>query len=142
MSVFVVDASVVLKWLVPEVKSDDALRLLDAPHEYVAPDLLFLEAANAIWKKVRRGELIDRDGQQLVADLETVAVDSIATRDLADDAFTLAVATGRTVYDSAYLALAIRLETQVVTADERLVNAIKAVPSLASYICAVEAFAS
>jgi len=27
------------------------------PHEYFAPDLLFAEIANAIWKKIRRGEL-------------------------------------------------------------------------------------
>ena len=48
MSVFVVDASVVVKWFVPEVHSDASQRLLILPHEYVAPDLLFAEAANAI----------------------------------------------------------------------------------------------
>ena len=41
MSVFVVDASVVIKWFVPEIHSDAAGRLLAMAHEYVAPDLLF-----------------------------------------------------------------------------------------------------
>ncbi|OFW37311.1 MAG: hypothetical protein A3F70_06700 [Acidobacteria bacterium RIFCSPLOWO2_12_FULL_67_14] len=54
MSLFVVDASVVVKWCVPEVHSDAARRLLAKPHEYVAPDLLFAETANTIWKKMRQ----------------------------------------------------------------------------------------
>ena len=37
MSVFVVDASVVVKWFVPEIHSDAARRLLVLPHEYIAP---------------------------------------------------------------------------------------------------------
>jgi predicted nucleic acid-binding protein len=57
VSTFVVDASVVIKWFVPEVHSDAARRLLERSHQYVAPDLLYAETANAIWKKVRRGEL-------------------------------------------------------------------------------------
>ena len=56
MSAFVVDASVVVKWFVPEVHSDAARRLLTLSHEYFAPDLLFAETANTIWKKIRRGE--------------------------------------------------------------------------------------
>ena len=43
MSVLVVDASVVVKWFVPEIHSDAARRLLVLPHEYIAPDLLFAE---------------------------------------------------------------------------------------------------
>jgi predicted nucleic acid-binding protein len=39
VSAFVVDASVVVKWFVPEIHSDAARRLLVLPHEYVAPDL-------------------------------------------------------------------------------------------------------
>ena len=73
MNVFVVDASVVVKWLVPEIHSDAARRLLVLPHEYVAPDLLFAETANTIWKKIRRGELTAEEGQQLVADIGSIA---------------------------------------------------------------------
>lgn len=48
MSVFVVDASLVVTWCVPEVHSAAALRWLDASHGYIAPDLVFPEAGNAI----------------------------------------------------------------------------------------------
>lgn len=134
MSVFVVDASVVIKWFVPEIHALAAGRLLEARAELIAPDLLFAEVANTMWKKVRRGDLTSESAQELVADLQWIEVETVPCRDLASDAHALAIATGRSVYDSIYLALAIRLDTQLVTADERLVNAIRATPMLAPHI--------
>jgi len=119
VSVFVVDASLVIKWFVPEVDSDAARNWLDAPHDYVAPELLFPETGNAVWKKVRRGELSPEDGQQLVTDLSAIAVEAVSMRGLVPDAHALALRTGITVYDATYLALAVRLETKVITGDDR-----------------------
>ena len=125
MSVLVVDASVVVKWFVPEIHSDAARRLLELPHEYVAPDLLFAETASTIWKKIRRKELTAEQGQQLVADIGRIAVETISCRVLAEDAHALATVTGRTVYDSMYVALAVRLNTRAITADDRLESALR-----------------
>ncbi len=140
MSVFVVDASVVIKWFVPEVHSDAARRLLACSHDYIAPDLLFAETANTIWKKVRRGELSQRDGERLVADIERAAVETVPCRALAEDAYALAIATGHTVYDAMYLALAVRADTRMITADERLAGALAGVPQLAAHIQTVQTF--
>ena len=141
MSVFVVDASVVVKWFVPEIHSDAARRLLVLPHEYVAPDLLFAETANTIWKKTRRGELTAEEGQQLVADIGQIAVETVSCRALAEDAHALANATGRTAYDSMYVALAVRLNTRLITADDRLEAALKGIPPVAGHIQLVQTFA-
>ncbi len=73
MSAFVVDARVVVKRFVPEIHSDAARRLLTLPHEYLAPDLLFAETANTMWKKIRRGELTAEHGPQLVEDIGRVS---------------------------------------------------------------------
>ena len=140
MSVFVVDASVVVKWFVPEIHSDAARRLLVLPHAYVAPDLLFAETANTLWKKIRRGELTARDGQRLVADIGRIAVEVVPCRALAEDAHALANATGRTVYDSMYIALAVRLGTRAITADDRLDAALKRIPGVADHIQLVQTF--
>ena len=140
MSVFVVDASVVVKWFVPEIHSDAARRLLVLPHEYVAPDLLFAETANTIWKKIRREELTAGEGQQLVADIAQIAVGTVSCRALAEDAHALATATRRTVYDSMYVALAVRLNTRSITADERLEAALKRIPAVAGHIQLVQTF--
>lgn len=134
MSVVVVDASVVIKWFVPENGTEAALRLLDSGHQFVAPDLLFAEVANSIWKKTLRGELTTTDSHQLTADLERIAVETIQCRELATDAHALALITSRSVYDSMYVALAIRLETRLITADERLVNALAAFPKVANLV--------
>jgi predicted nucleic acid-binding protein len=138
VSVFVVDASVVVKWFVPEIHSDKARRLLAAPHEYVAPDLLFAETANTIWKKVRRKELTAEQGQRLVADIGRIAVETVSCRSLAEDAHALANATARTVYDCMYVALAVRLKTRSITADETLEAALNKFPVVARHLQLVQ----
>jgi predicted nucleic acid-binding protein len=59
---------------------------------------------------------------------------------LAEDAHALANATGRTVYDSMYVALAVRLNTRAITADDRLEAALKKIPVVASHIQLVQTF--
>lgn len=140
MSIFVVDASVVVKWFVPEIHADIARRLLQDSHQYVAPDLLFAETANIIWKKVRRGELAADAAEQVVDDTRRIGVKGVSCRGLAVEAYALAQATGRTVYDSMYLALAIRLQTRMITADQRLQNALASVPMVAGHIQALQTF--
>jgi hypothetical protein len=85
----VVDASVVIKWFVPEAGSDAASRLLAAEDRFEAPDLLFAELANAIWKKALRGQLTRAASQLLVGDIEKIAVDTTPCRALASDAHAL-----------------------------------------------------
>ena len=140
MSVFVVDASVVLKWFVPEIHSDAARRLLAVTHQSLSPDLLFPEVGNAIWKKVRRGELTAKEGQRLAADISSVAVETVSTRGLMIDAHALAVATGLTVYDAMYLAFAIRVKTDLVTANVKLSRTVAAHPMTATHVRLVQTF--
>lgn len=140
MSLFVVDASLVVKWFVPEVYSDAARRWLEASHDYIGPDLMFPEAANAIWKKVRRDELTEDEGRHLVEDLSSVAVETVAMRGLLADACAVALSTGITVYDAMYLTLAVRLETQVITGDGRFARKLAGHPLLAPYVRSVEDF--
>jgi predicted nucleic acid-binding protein len=140
VSAFVVDASVVVKWFVPEIHSDKARRLLTLSHEYFAPDVLLAEAANTIWKKVRRRELRPEDGRRLVVDIGRIAVDAIPCRLLVDDACALAVTTERTVYDCLYLALAVRLDALMLTADERLMAGLAHLRPLARHLQLIQTF--
>ena len=140
MSVFVVDASVVIKWFVPEIHSDRARRLLAATHQYLSPDLLFPEVGNAIWKKVRRRELTAEEGQRLAVDIAGIAVETVSTRGLVVDAQALAITTGLTVYDAMYLTLAVRLKTELITADDRLARVVAAHPMTAAHVRLVQTF--
>ena len=140
MSVFVVDASLIIKWFVPEIHAEAARRWLGASHDYVAPDLLFSEAGNVVWKKVRRKELDEHEARQLVVDLAQVAVETVATRSLLRDALALAFTVGITVYDAMYLTLAARLETEVITGDDRFADKIAKHPLLVKHIRRLQDF--
>jgi predicted nucleic acid-binding protein len=102
---------------------------------------VFPEAGNAIWKKVRRGELTVEEGQRLANDIAAVAVEVVAMRGLLPDAHALAASSGMTVYDAMYVVLAVRLETQAITADDRLLRAARLHPMLATHVRAVDDFA-
>ena len=130
----VVDASVVIKWFVPEVGSDAASRLLASEDRLEAPDLLFAEIASAIWKKVIRGQLTRAESQLLISDIEKIAVNTTPCRALANDAYAIALITSRSVYDSMYVALALRLDTRMITADERFFRALQSFPDMAASI--------
>lgn len=140
MSVLVVDASVVIKWFVPEIHGEAARRLLTGDHQYLAPDLLFPEVGNVLWKKVGRGQLTARDARRLADDFTKVAVESVSSRALLGDAMAVATATGLTVYDATYLALAVRLDTVLVTADERLGRMVADAPKVAIHVRMVHTF--
>jgi predicted nucleic acid-binding protein len=128
LSLYVVDASVAVKWFAPEVDSDLALRLQTASHRLHAPSLFDSEVANTIWKKLRRGELSSAQANAIIIQLPSVPVSRHADRPIIGAAFEIAEKTGRTVYDALYVALADHLGGQVVSADERFVNALSTTP--------------
>ena len=102
-----VDASVAVKWFVPENHSAEALRLLDARFRRHIPVLLHTEVGQTIWKKVyQRKEIEAADGRSILRGLMVTALEVHAVTPLVEPAFDIALATGRTVYDSIYLALA------------------------------------
>lgn len=119
-----VDASVAVKWLVVEEGSADARGLLDAAEELHAPRLLVSEVANAVWRKVRLGQVDRRAASQLLATMSDMPIRWHADETICADAIRLAIAHDRPVYDLMYLALAQRVGGRVVTADQRLVNAL------------------
>jgi predicted nucleic acid-binding protein len=120
VSRLVVDASVAVKWFVPEELSGAARRWLQAEHELLAPDLLWAELGNVLWKKHRRRELEQPTAIRLFRDFTRIPVQSYSSRHWAGAALALAVRHGVTVYDGLYLALAVAQQCRLVTADSRL----------------------
>lgn len=133
MSRYVVDASVVAKWFVPERLSDDAARLLDDKHELASPDLMWAEIGNVLWKKSRAGQLTRQEAARIIRALDDFPVTVFPSRLVLEGALEIALGTGRSVYDSVYLALAVALDCRLVTADERLANALAGGP-LATHV--------
>jgi predicted nucleic acid-binding protein len=128
MTTLVIDASVAIKWFLPERYSINAIRLLDAGHELVAPDLIFPECGNVLWKKWLRQELEPDVIPILLADYCRMNLRIVPTYSLTDEASRIAVTWRRSFYDSIYLALAVVCNGRMVTADEKLCNALKNTP--------------
>ena len=124
MNSYIVDVSVAVKWFVLETLQMPALELSDK--HLIAPDFLRIEFANVMWKKVRRGDMDQPEADEAMSGLESAGVEWRDAATFIRPALKLAVACNRAVYDCLYLALAIDLDQQLVSADERFINAIKA----------------
>ena len=122
----VVDASVAVKWLVAEEDTEAANRLLQGSHELHAPRLLASEVANALWRKVRLGEIPHGDAGLLAAAVTEMPLLWSDDERVCADSIRLALELERPVYDCVYLALGHRIGATLVTADIRFANAMKA----------------
>jgi len=119
----VVDASVAVKWFVPEPLSAAARKLLAIEYELLAPELLWAELGNVLWKKHRRRELEPRTASRVLRDFWRVPIEFHRTARWTGAALELAMRHGVTVYDALYLALAAGHGCRVLTADRRLQEA-------------------
>ncbi len=118
----VVDASVACKWLVEEDGSAAAAAVLDGGESLVAPDLIVAEVCNALWRKLRAGEIAAEQAEAGVEGLAGFFDDLVASGRLAVRAFAIAQALRHPVHDCFYLALAEHGDTRLVTADAALLG--------------------
>ena len=132
----VIDASVALKWVLAEPGQAAADALLD--EDLTAPSLWLLEAANALWRRAQRGELSADEAGERLSELFNAPVTAAPIEDDLSAAAALAQRLGHPVYDCLYLALALREQTQVVTADRRFWTVVQAAPDLADRVRLLE----
>ena len=113
----VIDASVALKWVLNEAGAESADALLD--EELIAPALWLLQAADALWRRARRGDISADEAAERLAELYNAPVTTAGIEEDLTAASALATMLDHPVHDCLYLALAIREDTFVVTADSR-----------------------
>ncbi len=115
----VIDASVAIKWFVPEPLHDAACALLSEPGERIAPDWLLIEAANVLWKQERRGFVAREQAENILALLPDL-VETVPAAGYVRRALAIASRLGHSVYDCLYLAIAEQTGGILVTTDVRL----------------------
>ena len=117
----VVDASVIVKWFIPEVGAAPAKALLSAADELIAPELARIEVASALIRKGLRQELTGADVEStLRAWFRALADGQIFLMPNADNveaAAKLALELQHPLPDCLYLAVAERLGVPLITAD-------------------------
>ncbi len=123
-STVVVDASVVVKWFVEEEYSKEA-RLLRKAYEdgvidIAAPDILPYEVLNALKYSGAFGEDELKEVAGILDDFQFTLYRLEGEH--AAKTVEIAMRKGVTVYDAAYIALAMLLDSSLFTADKRLLR--------------------
>ena len=126
----VVDASVAVKWFVHERGADRAASLQG--ESLCAPDLIFAEVGNALWRLQRQKVLAAADYSKAVDGLQRAPLTVAPVVELLPSAAKLAVELDNPLYDCFYLALAERESAPIVSADARLLAAAARLPSIAA----------
>lgn len=131
MTRYVLDASVAVKWFLPaqeEALTTEALELYALHNagsiEFIVPDLFWIEFAQVIWKAVRRKRWQPHEAREALDGMLASDLESFAGLELIDHAFTIASTQNCAIYDSIYVALAEQAACDMITADEKLVNAL------------------
>ena len=133
MRLLVLDVSVAVKWALPEsgeTLTTEALELLNrfgkAEVEFIVPDLFWLELGNALWKAARIGRCKPEDAAESMAAMRARGLATLSSDGLLEQALSIAITFDRTMYDSVYVALAMQTHCELITADEKLANALAA----------------
>jgi len=127
---FVLDASVALLWLAPDTHpagtkyAGAVLETLKASQALV-PSLWPLEVGNVVTKLEARKMVTEADSQRFIALLErlNIVTDPATAGRALGDTLNLARRYKLSVYDAAYLELALRMNTPLATLDAGLAKA-------------------
>lgn len=124
---YVLDASVGLKWVLPEADSGKAIRLQEdfenTVHELIAPDTFPIEIAHALTRAERRGLI--QPPEALLRFQQVARTLPLLHRYLAflPRAIELSSSERIGAYDCLYVALAEAEQCKIISADQRLLNA-------------------
>jgi predicted nucleic acid-binding protein len=121
----IVDASVAVKWVLPEADSDRAVVIRTADDDLIAPSLVCAEIGSAIWRAVLRGDVSAAEAADNLKNAVAHYRRLVPLEELADAAIAPAVRLRHPIYDCFYLALAERERCALVTADTKLIAAAK-----------------
>jgi predicted nucleic acid-binding protein len=133
LKLLVLDASVAIKWAIPSARepfTDESLRWLkryvDGEIDFIVPDVFWAEVGNVLWKGARQNRWRQDEAESVAADMRARGFTTVSSLVLLPEAMKIAFAHDRAVYDCLYVALAVQSKTDLITADERLANALAA----------------
>jgi predicted nucleic acid-binding protein len=126
MASVVIDASITAAWFLPDEKTDYTKAVFEAVSSSeikgIAPGLWAYEIRNTVLTALRRGRISKPDCQQILTSLNELKV-RLSEPSSYDDLFALAQARSLTVYDAAYLAVALRQQLPLASLDRQLIRA-------------------
>ena len=128
MNLYVIDASVAVKWFLPEVHSEKALEILREDAVFMAPEFLKLEFDSVLSKWCRSGRLEKSISMDIRRNFRELPITFIDHEIIENIAFHYASHAPVTLYDALYLMTAELYEARVITADVKLADSISGLP--------------
>lgn len=125
MAGFIIDSSLAAAWCFPDEGTEytnGVLKLLSSSAEAIAPRLWAYEVRNTVLMGVRRKRITAAEAKQFLESLVCLPI-RLSDPPSYDAVFDLARSNGLTVYDAAYLELALRERLPLATLDAALVRA-------------------
>lgn len=124
---YALDVNVGVKWILSEPDSDLAIALRDdvvaGIHELIAPDTFVIEAAHVLTRSERQGLITDP--QAKLNDIMANGPALLPYMPLVARAIEMSRQCFCGVFDMLYVALAEREGCEVITADQRMINAVQ-----------------
>lgn len=124
---FVIDASMLAAWLLPDEKAPETDALLDrsAEDRAIAPDLLWHEIRSVVLTAVRRGRVPEID---IDPTFQALLALGLRRADAGESSYIVRLAQRRNLssYDATYLALALSERLPLATLDRKLAAAARA----------------
>lgn len=125
----VLDASVALKWVMPETDTPKAVRLRaefrQGIRALIAPDVFPFEVGHALAKAERQRIIAQGAGERKLLSVLRAAPNLRPSLPLLHRAYQIASKARIGVWDCLYVVLAEREGCDLITADKRLVNALQ-----------------
>ncbi len=123
---YVVDASVVVKWVLPGEPYEENALIAKKNHAsgiatMMAPSLMVLEVGNSLWKAIKHRRINQEDAHEALKTLDNLHI-SLHELNWSDVSAVLTIAgkTNLTIYDATYLFLSRKMQAQVITADDKM----------------------
>lgn len=124
MKGYVIDASLAIKWFIPEIHSEVALQINRLQAQLHVPAFIQLEIGSVLTKKIRRDELTEAEGDVILKEFTRLPLRYHSDGQIFHAAYKLALVTRRSLYDCLYLALAEAINGPVITADRKFYMAL------------------
>lgn len=139
MTSYIIDTCVAVKWYYQEDYRLEALQYLNCDADLIAPDCIQQEFANTIIKKIQSKNVTKELGWQTYTEVfHNNVFTLIPTGDLIEQGFIIATEINHSLYDSIFLAAAIKNQSIVVTADMEFIKRVRKHHKYASYVKWIE----
>lgn len=126
---YIIDSSVMVKWVLAETDSDKALRLRDdfgkSINELLSPDIFTVEAAHALTRAERQLRIPMGQARTHILNILTTPPQVFPFQPLLLRAIDISSSMRIGVYDCIYVALAEQEKCELVTADTTMVRALQ-----------------